>query len=345
MTHIKLISLNICNDDDLIYGTNHIKSNDILKFIDYHKITDDILILDLKKLYNNKMSIFDNDKFDINNTNIDYLHKSIISYHIFENKLRSITVKVPFLNDYKIRYINNLDHETIDLFMSLKKLKLIESIKNYDADFIALQELDLHNLPTENDEFRKLLNSSYNIISPLDLNDNNRIMLTGMTTNYILYKKEYYLLESYLKEYGTVGVFSIDNINFKFISGRWMPLKLNKDIRLTQYTHLDSDVKLDDHIVFMGDTNLRSYEIIKPKYLTDVIVKSNRTYTINKYINEYFMNDYKYLARYDRIFTYGVETLNADLVFYKPDIELKNIYRKSGNISDHFGLSIEIILE
>jgi len=345
MINIKLISLNICNDDDLIYGTSHIKSNDILQFIDYHKITDDMLILDLKKLYNNKMSIFDNDKFDINNTNMDYLHKSIISFHMFENKLRSITVKVPFFNDYKIRYVNNLDHETVDLFMYRKKLKLIESIKEYDADFIGLQELDLHNLPTDNDQFRELLNSSYNMISPLDLNDNNKIMLTGMTTNYILYKKEHYLLESSLKEYGITGLFLIDGKILKFISGRWMPLKLNKDIRLTQYAHLDSDVKANDHIVFMGDTNLRSYEMIKTNFLKDVIInKPNRSYTINKYINEYFMNDYKYLARYDRIFTYGVTPLNTDFAFYKPDQELKNKYRKSGNISDHFGLITEIIL-
>jgi exonuclease III len=345
MTNIKLISLNICNDDDLIYGTSHLKSDDILKFIDYHDIKDDKLILDLKTLYNTKMSLFDDDKFNIENTNIDYLDKSIISYHILENKLRYITVKVPILNDYKIRYINNLDPDIVDSFMTLKKKKLIESIESYDADFVALQELDLHNLPTENDSFRELLNSSYNMISPLDLNNNNNtVMLTGMTTNYILYKKEHYLIESYLKEYGIIGVFLINDKHFKFISGRWMPMKLNKDIRLIQYRHLDSDVKLDDHIVFMGDTNLRSYEITKINFLTDVTIKSNHRYTINKYINEYFINDYKYLARYDRIFTYGVKPLNTDLAFYKPYQELKNKYRKSGNISDHFGLFTEIIL-
>ena len=120
MSIIKIVSLNICNDDDLSYGSDEIKKSDLDKFIIHHNITDEKIISDLNKI--------------LLNDNKGYLDKSIISYNIDDSKLKSITVN---LNN-KIRYVNNLDPEVIDDFMTKKKKLLYESLVLYDLDFILL---------------------------------------------------------------------------------------------------------------------------------------------------------------------------------------------------------------
>ena len=46
MSIINIVTLNICNDNDLIYGSDTINKKDIDNFISYHKITNDNLITD-----------------------------------------------------------------------------------------------------------------------------------------------------------------------------------------------------------------------------------------------------------------------------------------------------------
>lgn len=88
-----------------------------------------------------------------------------------------------------------------------KRKILYETLLFLDLDFILLQELDDHYLPTE--ELTTIL-SEYNILSPFDIKQSYQNILFGMLSNYILYKKKYKLIDSYLKEYGTVGIFEID---------------------------------------------------------------------------------------------------------------------------------------
>lgn len=161
-----------------------------------------------------------------------------------------------------------------------------------------------------------------------------------MLSNYILYKKKYKLIDSYLKEYGTVGIFEIDDKNVKIISGRWMPLKENKLIRINQLKQLDNDI--DMCTIFAGDTNLRYNEVVPLKNIVDSTVYYNlpRLYTIDKNQNKYFPNDYTYIARYDKVYTNSAICFYSDLIFNNYYDELVNIYRSSGYISDHFGLLI-----
>lgn len=317
MSIINIVTLNICNDNDLIYGSDTIDKKDIDNFISYHKITNDNLITDLNKI--------------LLNDNKGYLDKSIISYNIDNNNLRSITVNL----DNKIRYINNLNPEIVDDFMTKKKKLLYETLLLFDLDFILLQELDIHYIPTE--ELKTIL-SNYNILSPSDIKASYQNMLYGMLSNYILYKKKYKLIDSYLKEYGTVGIFEIDNKNVKIISGRWMPTKENKSVRLNQLKQLDNDSNMIT--IFAGDTNLRTNENIILKNIVDSINYFNlpKLYTIDKNKNKYFVDDYYYIARYDKIYTRNAICFFSDLIFNDYNYDLVNIYRTSGYISDHFGL-------
>jgi hypothetical protein len=340
MNSIKLISLNICNDDDLIYGSDELNKTDINKFIKYHNITDPKLINDINQLFKCKLkSKLDNNIYVIDdNFTINYLHKSIVSYYIHENKLRSIQINL----ENKIRYINNYDPEVVDKFMSEKKKLLIDSILESESDFILLQELDAHYM-FNNSDMNVLVN--YEIISPLNATQSFKKMMLGMLNNYIIYKKSptTVLINSELKEYGTIGEFDINETKIKIVSGRWYPLKNHSSLRLKQLEMLDAEC---GKIIFMGDTNLRYNETIKTNNVSDSIVDNNftRYYTINKNVNKYFNEDLKYIARYDRIYSSGVDIIYGDLCFNTSHQKLKNIYRSSGFISDHFGLVAEFFI-
>jgi hypothetical protein len=324
MSIIKILSLNICNDDDLIYGSNDIKKLDIDNFITYHKIIDEKLINDINKINLNK--------------DISYLDKSIISYNLNNNKLNSITIN---LNN-KIRYINNLDPDIVDKFMTNKKKILYSTIVELDLDFILLQDLDIHYLPTE-DEMNTIL-SEYDILNPFDIKRSYKTMLFGMLSNYIIYKKKYKLIDSYLKEYGTVGIFNIDEKHTKIISGRLEPNKESKSIRLNQLKQLDNET--DMRTIFMGDTHLRYNELIPLNNIVDGIayyglIKLN---TINKNINKYYLNDQIFMSRYDRIYINNVVCYHSNIIFNIKNNELVNKYRASGYISEHFGLIVDIYI-
>jgi hypothetical protein len=321
MTDIKLIQLNVCNDDDLIYGSDSLSKSDIDNFISYHKIIDKNLIEDLNKLY-------------LTFATSSNLSNKILSYHISDNKLRSITVK---LNE-RIHYINNLKPEVVDSFIKNKKKKLFDEIEKSNADFVLLQEFDTHYLPVNSDK--------YEHISPLYQDEKCNIEYLGMLSNHILYKKSnnYELLRVYIADYGLVAEFVIKSKIIKIVSGRWYPLKENKDKRLMQYNSLNREIGT---IIFMGDTNLRSFENISEKdkkNIEDVATNEifMKSYTINKNINAYFNDGLKFVARYDRAYvTSQVKVKKFDLFFNQPYDELKNEYRSSGYISDHFGLILD----
>jgi len=345
MNSIKLISLNICNDDDLLYGLDEITESDIDNFINYHKIRDEKLILDVKKLFNSRLRTkLDNNIAVVNDfSGIDYLHKSIISFYVHEERLRSIQIDIN--SDGKnIRYINNLDPEIVDNFMTKKKQLLIDYIVKTNSDFVLLQEVDSHYMITHDDMATVL--SQYNLITPIECNQSFQKMMPGMLNNFILYKKSptFKFNQSYLKEYGTVAEFNIGGKQIKIISGRWFPLKNNTFQRLKQLEMLDRE---SGKVIFMGDTNLRNNEMKTTYNVSDAIIdyKFSRYYTINKHVNQYFNDEYKYVARYDRIYSNGVELIYSDLCFNKNHEELKNIYRNSGYISDHFGLIAEFLIK
>ena len=341
MNSIKLISLNICNDDDLIYGSDGITESDIDKFIRYHQILDNELINDIYKLFKSRLRTkLDNNIVIIDdNSAINYLHKSIISYYVNDEKLRSIQINL----ETKIRYINNLEPSIVDNFMSEKKKLLIESIIESKTNFVLLQEVDSHYMLTQDDMNKKLLD--YDIILPLDALQSYQKMVPGMLNNFIIYKKSPMIkfVQAHLKEYGTIGEFIIDDKEIKIISGRWYPLKNNTYLRLKQLEMLDWET---GKIIFMGDTNLRHNEKITKYNVSDAIISYNfsKHYTINKNVNKYFNDDYTYISRYDRIYSNGLDLINSDLCFNTSHEKLKNIYRNSGFISDHFGLLGEFYL-
>jgi hypothetical protein len=341
MNSIKLISLNICNDDDLIYGSDGITEYDIDKFIRYHQIQDNDLICDIYKLFNSRLRTkLDNNIVIVDdNSAINYLHKSIISYYVNDEKLRSIQINL----ETKIRYINNLEPSIVDNFMYEKKKLLIESIIESKTNFVLLQEVDSHYMLTQDDMNKKLLD--YNIISPLDAIQSYQKMMPGMLNNFIIYKKSPMITfdQANLKEYGTIGEFIINDKRIKIISGRWYPLKNNTYLRLKQLEMLDKET---GKIIFMGDTNLRHNEKITTYNVSDAIIEYNfsKYFTINKNVNKYFNDDYTYVSRYDRIYSNGVDLIDSDLCFNTSHEKLKNIYRNSGFISDHFGLIAEFYL-
>ena len=96
----------------------------------------------------------------------------------------------------------------------------------------------------------------------------------------------------------------------------------------------------------MGDTNLRQNEIVHTKNIKDTVIEYNllKYYTINKYINKYFIKDYIYVCRYDRIYSNNIIIINYSLAFNIPNQLLINEYRQSGYISDHFGLYTTIYI-
>lgn len=323
---IRLLSLNICNDDDLIYGTDSLNINNINNFINEYNITDKLLIDDLLKLINNLDTI------------ISFLHKNIISYYVFDNKLRSIKIKL----DDKILFINNLNTKIVESFILNKREILYNEILQSNADFVLLQEVEEHYYPNDN------ILKYYDIINLSNVNNNNNILYYGMSSNIILYKKEkkFNLINKYIKEYGIVGEFKINNIIYKIASGRWIPFIDKKLIRLNQLNKLDKET---GQIIFMGDTNLRYNEEIFLTNVYDGIFKNKNKikllYTIDKTKNQYFINENaKYISRIDRIYkNVGIIT-NYNLYFENKYEKLKNIYRPSGNISDHFGNMIDLFL-
>jgi len=225
--------------------------------------------------------------------------------------------------------------------MTNKKHQLLNNIIESEADFICLQELNDHYLIAESDL------SNYSIISPLtSIQDYSNISI-GMMSNYLLYKKsdDIKFIQSYLKEFGTMGEFNVDGNIIKIVSGKWCPFKKNTNIRLRQLDLLDRE---NGKIIYMGDTNLRNNENIRTYHVFDGLIenKFNRSYTINKNINKYFNDDYNYVSRYDRIYMSNTDLklINCELYFDTIHEELKNIYRNSGFISDHFGLLAEIMI-
>ena len=337
MAYIRLVSLNICNDDDLIYGTKAISKSDIDKFIKHHALTKSDLINDLNRFADSYIDIPTNTNINLNiNSNFN---SNIRSYYIRNNRIISISVQL----DNKIRYINNLDPVIVDNYMTNKKNILYQELLDSDVDFALLQECDFHYLPTKHD-FETIL-ADYNIISPIHIKSYAQSHHIGSMSNHILYKKTFSdsLICSYLTDYGTVAKLNINDNIIKIISGRWAPLTQNKNIRIEQFKSINN---IKTPFVFMGDTNLRSSEKIYNMKCDDImnLYGLDDVFTINKYTNPYFNDDYMYVSRYDRIYSKDIDFAYCGLFFNKPHDILKNKYRQTGFISDHFGLVSDIIL-
>lgn len=321
MTIINLISFNICNDDDLIYGTDELKEEHIDNFIKYHMISDKNLIDDLKKI----LILFKNDEITI-------LNNQIISYHLHDNNIRSIKINI----NNNIKYINNLDPKIIDIFIRNKKKILYNIINESNADFILLQNVDDHYLPSDEDL------DDYLIINPIKIEKKYKKNFYGLNNNIILYKENinFKLIDAYIMEYGTVGEFLINNKIYKIISGRW---EINK--KMQQLSILENEI---GNLIFMGDTNLRYTAMLSKKNIVDGIIKFNfPTFnTINKFINPYFLDDNnnKYVARYDKILLNTGNINYINLYFQNKYDILINEYRKSGYLSDHFGIFCRLII-
>jgi hypothetical protein len=329
MTNYKLISLNLCNDEDFIYGSDKLLIENIYDFIIYYKIVDTSLIDDILKLFN-----YFSFNINENDTDLGLLHSSILSYYVYNDELRSITIK---LSD-KIRHITNYDQKIVDEFMTNKIAIFVSEITILNPDFILLQDLDnqyLYDIET------KL--SDYNIISPLKIDHKYDTLYEELLTNHILYKKtdKIKLIESYLSDCGTVGVFQINDKNSNIVSGRWS--SIGKYQRIKQYKSLD---RITEPLIFMGDTNLRYNDLVanESKQLYDVTFTEGKIlYTYNKNTNQYYDEKSKFISRYDRIFIKDTVYIYYDLCFDKKYEILKSKYRLSGCISDHYGLMIDII--
>ena len=329
MTNYKLISLNLCNDEDFIYGSDKLLIENIYDFIIYYKIVDTSLIDDILKLFN-----YFSFNINENDTDLGLLHSSILSYYVYNDELRSITIK---LSD-KIRHITNYDQKIVDEFMTNKIAIFFSEITILNPDFILLQDLDnqyLYDIET------KL--SDYNIISPLKIDHKYDTLYEELLTNYILYKKtdKIKLIESYLSDCGTVGVFQINDKNSNIVSGRWS--SIGKYQRIKQYKSLD---RITEPLIFMGDTNLRYNDLVanESKQLYDVTFTEGKIlYTYNKNTNQYYDEKSKFISRYDRIYIKDTVYIYYDLCFDKKYEILKSKYRLSGCISDHYGLMFDII--
>ena len=320
MVNLKFISLNICNDDDLIYGSNYLNLNDIINFINYYNITDSNLINDLNNLL---------DKDLTNESSI--LHNDILSYHIHDNHIRSIKIKI----NNTIRYINNLKPDIVDLYLRNKKDILYKNLLNSNADIILLQNVDDHYLINEDDI------ENYKIIYPKKVENRNKLIYFSLLSNVILYKDNLKLKDAYISDYGTVGEFIFNNKIYQIISGKWD----RNYIKLDLLNSLNNET---NNIIFIGNTNIRFNQPFQNRKIHDGILQSNLIpfNTVNKYINPYFIDDtYKYVSRYDKIYLNKGKVLYANIYFKFKFKELINEYRPSGYISDHFGINCEIKLD
>lgn len=329
MTNYKLISLNLCNDEDFIYGSDKLIIESIYDFILYHNIVDNNLTDDIFKLFN----YFSSD-VTCNDTDIGLLHSSILSYYVYNDELRSITIK---LSD-KIRHITNYDQKIVDQFMTNKIALFLNEVTILNPDFILLQDLDNQYLY----DIENRLND-YIIVSPLKINHKYDTLYEELLTNYILYKKtdKIKLIEAYVSECGTVGVFKINDKKSNIVSGRWS--SIGKYQRIKQYKSLD---KISEPLIFMGDTNLRYNDLIgnESKQLYDVALSEAKIlYTYNKSTNQYYDEKSKFISRFDRIYIKNIIYIYYDLCFDKKYEILKSKYRLSGCISDHYGLVIDVI--
>lgn len=329
MTNYKLISLNLCNDEDFIYGSDKLVIESIYDFILYHNIADNSLTDDILKLFNYfSLEMISND------TDLGLLNSSILSYYVYNDELRSITIK---LSD-KIRHITNYDQKIVDQFMTNKIAIFVSEIIILNPDFVLLQDLDnqyLYDLKT------KL--SDYNIISPLKIDHKYDTLYEELLTNYILYKKtdKIKLIDSYLSDCGTVGIFQINDKINNIVSGRWS--SIGKYQRIKQYKSLD---KIPEPLIFMGDTNLRYNDLVgnESKHLYDVTFTEGKIlYTYNKSTNQYYNEKSKFISRFDRIYIKDKVYIYYDLCFDKKYEILKSKYRLSGCISDHYGLMMDVI--
>jgi hypothetical protein len=329
MTNYKLISLNLCNDEDFIYGSDKLLIENIYDFIIYYNIVDTNLIDDILKLFN-----YFSSNINSNDTDLGLLNSLILSYYVYNNELRSITIK---LCD-KIRYITNYDQKIVDQFMTNKIAIFVSEVIILNPDFILLQDLDNQYLYDIETKF-----TDYNIISPLKLVINYDTLYEELLTNYILYKKtvNIKLIESYLSDCGTVGVFKINDKTRNIVSGKWS--SIGRYQRIKQYKSLD---KITESLIFMGDTNLRYNDLVgnESKHLYDVAFnEANILYTYNKSTNQYYNEISKFISRFDRIYLKDIVYIYYNLCFDKQYEILKSKYRLSGCISDHYGLIIDII--
>ena len=322
---INLISLSVCSDNDLIIGKDPIKESDINLFIKYHNIIDYNLISDIKSIINN-------------NFNSIPTHQSIINFRQIDNKIYSIGIQL----ENKIRYINSLKPDIIDDYISNKLRYIASSIINSNVDFILLQDIYQYYMC----ELAIHLNT-YQIISPYEINQLYDNIYVGSIGNYILYREsiEIKLIDTELRDYGTVGIFNIIDKNVEIISGSWPLINTDKIYRMQNLKQLDND-SINKNIIFIGNTNFSNNVIVPTINIKDAIIANdfNIYYTVDKYVNKYYPTDTACVNRNDRIYINNVELIDYRLIFNTYYIELINEYRYSGYVSDHFGYSVKIYI-
>jgi len=321
---IKLISLSVCSDNDLIDGNKPILEQDVDLFIKYYNLSDNDLILNIKSLINNQMDF-------------TFTHKSIINYRQINNRLVSIGIRL----DNKIRYINCLRPDIIDKYITNKIKNIANTITSSCVDIILLQDIDHHYIL----ELYMQLATEYSIISPYEIKQFQTNLFEGSLSNYIIYKKssDITLIDAELRDYGTVGIFNIENKNVHIISGRWPDTDDNRIFRMKNLKQLDN-VTINNKMIFIGNTNLLDNETINLSNIKDAVIENKYKiyYTVDKYINKYYPGDKLYMARYDRIYLNDVDLINYKLAFNTYYTNLINEYKNSGYISDHFGLFVTI---
>ena len=248
------------------------------------------------------------------------------------NQIYSIGIKL----DNKIRYINCLKPNIVDHYIENKIISIASTIIKSNVDFVLLQDLNYNYMC----ELIMCLDM-YMVISPYDIKQYNLDIYEGSLSNYILYKKSpnIKLIDTELRNYGTVGIFYINNKNISIVSGNWPKINTNKIYRMQNLKQLDED-SIGKNLIFIGNTNFSNNVIVPTTNIKDAVISNDYMiyYTVDKYVNKYYQNDIMCMNRNDRIYTNNIELIDYRLIFNKYCTNLINEYRYSGYVSDHFGL-------
>jgi hypothetical protein len=348
---IDVLSFNIGADDDIKYGCDKLTKSHIGIFIDFYKITDQLLI-------NYLISFIDSFDCDIltqtTKHNETYTHPDIVSYHLISSNLTSITIKI----NNKIRYLTSYDPEIIENFIEKKKNTIYQYIVDSNIDIICLQNYDD---PYIIDDFYDYKQITWHTSTP-----NYDETPMGMLSNCILYKPITLLnikiecMNSYFTEYGLVANFNISSekiptvfSNINIISGIWslhprLTNILQQDNKCWQLNKMHMELNKTNY-AFVGsiDKTFATNEFTKHQ-IPNANFKANISMipTINKNKNKYYSNcNFESHVSYaDYIYTNNIDLIQYDLILDQPFEHLINIYRPSGYLSDHFGLYFGLLI-
>jgi hypothetical protein len=264
---------------------------------------------------------------------------------IFEEKMVNILQVWLYEDSTKVKIV-----DTLFIFFDTEyyqdKVKAIKLLLDFaDVDFILFQEFTpkfYFDYPNYNNTvLKEPIKKISEIDENCDLKKNYKLEGTG---NVIYFKKKYELQSIVHQKYQTICCFSYKRTYFYVINHHGAPginMKYERDVNFM-------NLNFKEKTIIAGDTNARKSELqfVNSKYHDlfeyHELQKKNK-YTIDCFDNQYY-DETTMRTRYDRAYiSKDLTSTELCMLGKKRYEQLKNMFRFSGCISDHYALYFDVV--